>query len=156
MALLITGSSRLLQRQADSFGIMRSKDTFWGVLFLSLFDAYKIVPAINQNLPPLRRACPSHIGLSRQRLSCRSGLSLCDNCTRVELCCANRGKSEFVHHVRECVRRGFRGRPESPLNKSHSIRLFAGGLRKNSECILRRGTPSLAGRPLFQTVHRTV
>ena len=41
-----------------------------------------------------------------------------------------------------CARRGFRGRPESPLNKSHSIRLFAGGLRKKSECILRQGVPS--------------
>ena len=47
-------------------------------------------------VPPLRRACPSHIGLSRQRLSCRSGLSLCDSGTRVEPCCANHGKSAFV------------------------------------------------------------
>ena len=106
--------------------------------------------------PPRRRACPSHIGLSKQLPLCCSGLSFDKSGTRVDPRCANRGKSEFVHYVRECARRGYRGRPESPLNKSHSIRLFAGGLRKNGECILRRGTPSLAGRPLFQTVHRTV
>ena len=59
-------------------------------------------------------------------------------------------KSEFVHHVRECARRGYRGRPESPLNKSHSIRLFAGGLRKKVSVFSVGARPLLQGVPSFK------
>ena len=55
--------------------------------------------------------------------------------------------------------KGFGGDRKAPKIKKRlccSIRLFAGGLRKNGECILRRGRPLLQGVPSYKTVRWTV
>ncbi len=59
--------------------------------------------------------------------------------------CANT-KSDFVHYVRECARRGFRGRSESPLNKAIQSAFL------QADCGKMVGVFSVGARPLLQGV----